>query len=87
MRTNDLQHLIATRQYFVAVWRLIDATDDVRAADLIREVSRIVNAAIREDCLGDVERIIKAFPAYIDLDTYDRLAPLLGDDELPRLVS
>lgn len=66
---NDFDHLIATKQYFPAVWRVIDGGRDDADTETVRKVSEVVGMAIKDNCAEQLGKIMKQFERWIDPDT------------------
>ncbi|HJV32804.1 MAG TPA: hypothetical protein VJ694_02135 [Patescibacteria group bacterium] len=63
----DIAHLISTRQYWVATWKVIDATSTFERKPLER-VDEIVLKAVSDSALGDLRKIMRDFSAYVGED-------------------
>ena len=77
----DIQHLITTKQYYAAAWKVIDARPLMEAPDdaTVAEVSRIAGAAITTNCVGELRRIMKAFEKWLDRPTCELAVTLLNE--------
>lgn len=76
---NELKHLIATAQYFVAVWRVIDAGNGPQDASTRRNVATIVELAIKKCWVDDLRKIHKQFSRYIDDGLQAAAVTLMND--------
>ena len=64
---TDIAHLITTKQYWVAAWKVIDATSNFERKPLER-VDEIVRHAVRDQALTDLRKIMRDFSAYVGDD-------------------
>ena len=75
----DLSHLITTKQYYAAAWRVIDARPLHEERKPIDEVDDIVRKAMTEHVDGELRKIVKAFGAFITPEVADAAAMYLAE--------
>ena len=77
---KEFDHLIASKQFFPAVWRLIDATPiGVMDADTVGKVSEVVRMATKQNCVEQVAKIMRQFSKWVDHDVSAAAHTLLNE--------
>lgn len=64
---TEFDHLIATRQFYPAVWRVIDC-DDYDDEERVAKVTELVGQAIRSCSTEPLGKIMKQFERWVDPD-------------------
>lgn len=92
MRKEDVQKLVDTKQFFAAVWRVVDADDSPFEEDHLkhREVCGIVTLAMRHECWPEVRKIVRQFERffkkYEDQTVYDEAQLELNGITIPENI-
>lgn len=76
---SDLSHLIATKQYYAAAWRVIDARPDLSERTPLDQVDEIVLKAIENRVDGELQKIVRTFKPFIGKDAADMAAMYLAE--------
>ena len=74
---KEFDHLIATKQYFPAVWRLIDAGRD--DDETVVKVSAVVEMAIKGKCMEALGKIMRQFSRWVNDDVSAAAHTLLNE--------
>lgn len=64
----DITHLLNTKQYWVAAWKVIDARPLLGERKPIKEVDDIVRRAIKDQVHEELSKIMRDFSAYVGED-------------------
>ena len=78
---QNLQHLITTKQFYAAAWKVIDARGPMATpnTETVKLVSEIIGKAVAKNCAGEVRKIMKAFDKWVDQEASELAVTLLNE--------
>ena len=88
---TDIQHLLKTKQYYVAAWKVIESTplritDAEVLSKLKSDVGEILKAAIAKGVWTEASKITRNFERYVHQDDYDQARLVIDEITIPEQV-
>ena len=87
----DIQHLLKTKQFYVAAWKVIEATP-LRTTDaevlskLKTDVGEILKAAVAKGVWTEASKIARNFERYLHMEDYDQARLVIDEITIPEQV-
>lgn len=79
VKTPEIVHLITTKQYWVAVWKIIDSRPLIAERKPLDDVDALVHLAVGDQALTDLKKIGRDFMKYVGDDAAAALYGALNE--------